>query len=393
MKAARLIPVRTLATTPRGDIWIDADSRTRALPRGSEQEPTLTYGPYLDSVRRFLLTNSGSRLHAAMKAQLGRAVSPDAVEGIDIRTEKHGAFYHVARVDVHLSGRAVSLVVNLAASDLAKSTLKREYRLLRQLARSLPFPHLPRVYGQGRVRHWQGIEERGRLRNHVAPSWLYMVVGEWLNDYHEFHLHRREGDGKVMLLLWDSTNGYRYLTDGQTSSLYRQAARILADYYDWNSFRQIYPWHHAAGDFVVREKDGEIELRLITVRDYVPVVDYRTRRRAGKMLALIIFFLHLTLQMRLDRLDGVGELVWAEEALLSHVVHGFFDAMSGKMGMPSPSALHEVLSTFTREEWTQVLREVLETYAFSPEELDLVRRHEGPHLEQIMHVLHALSAR
>ena len=326
-----------------------------------------------------------------MKAQLGRAVSPDAVEGIDIRSEKHGAFYHVARVDVHLSGRAVSLVVNVAATDLAKSTLKREYRLLRQLARSLPYPYLPRVYCQGRVRHREGSEERGRPHNHVAPSWLHMVVGEWLSDYHEFHLHRREGDGKVMLLLWDSTNGYRYLTDGQTSSLYRQAARILTNYYDWNSFRQIYPWHHAAGDFVVRKKDGEMELRLITVRDYVPVVDYRTRRRAGKMLALIIFFVHLTVQMRLDRLDGVGELVWAEDALLSHVVRGFLDAMSGKVGTPSPPALHEILSTFTREEWRQVLREVLETYAFSPEELDLVRRHEGLHVEHIMHVLHTLS--
>ncbi len=327
-----------------------------------------------------------------MKAQLGRAVSsPESVEGIDIRTEKHGAFYHVARVDVHLSGRVVSFVVNVAATDLAKSTLKREYYLLCRLARRFPYPYLPRVYCQGRVRHWQGSEEPGRLRNHVEPAWLHMVVGEWLSDYHEFHLHRGEGEGRVRLLLWDSTAGYRYLTDGQTSSLYRQAARILADYYDWNSFRQIYPWHHAAGDFVARAKDGKIDLRLITVRDYVPIVGYRTRRRAGKMLALIFFFLHLTLQMRLDRVDGVGELVWAEETLLSHVVQGVLDAMSGKVGPPSPSELHEILSSLTREEWRQVLGEVLEAYAFAPEEMDLVRRHEGLHIAQITHALQTLS--
>jgi hypothetical protein len=326
-----------------------------------------------------------------MNTQLGRAVTPDAPDGIDLRTEKHGAFYHVTRVDVHMAGVVVSFVVSAAASDLAKSTLKREYRLLRRLARRFPYPYLPRVYCQGTVRHRQGSEEPGRLRNHVEPAWLHMVVGEWLSDYHEFHLHRGEGEGTLRLLFWDSTAGYRYLTNAQTSSLYRQAARILADYYDWHSFRQIYPWHHAAGDFVVREKDGEIELRLITVRDYVRVVGYRTRRRAGKMLALIFFFLHLTLQMRLDRVDGVGELVWAEETLLSHVVQGFLDAMSGKVGPPSPSALHEILSSLTREEWRQVLGEVLEAYAFAPEEMDLVRRDEGLHIEQIMHVLHTLS--
>jgi hypothetical protein len=382
MKKVISIPVRVLATTPRGDVPLGTDARNRSLPPGSGPEPTLTYGPYLDSVRRFLLRNSGGQLVAALRSHIGRTVNPDEIKGIDIRTEKHGAFYHVVRVDAHLSERLASLVLNVAAGELSRLTLQREYRLLRRLARRLPYPYLPRVFCQGAICY--RAENEGTRRLHI-------VIGEWLSDYHEFHLHRRKGEGRVRLLLWDSTKGYRHLTDGQTSSLYRQAARILADYYDWNSFRQIYPWHHAAGDFVVREKNGEVDLRLITVRDYVPVVGYRTRRRAGKMLALILFFLHLTLQMRLDRLDGVGELVWAEETLLSHVIRGFLDAMSGKVGTPSPSALHEILSTFTQEEWRRVLGESIETYVFSPDELDLIRRHEALHIEQITQALQTLS--
>jgi hypothetical protein len=382
MKKVSSIPLRVLATTPRGEVPVGAEDHNRALPSGPGPEATLTYGPYLDSVRRFLLRNSGRQLVAALRSHTGRQVNPEEINGIDIRTEKHGAFYHVVRVDVHLSGRTASLVVNVAATDLSRSTSQREYRLLRHLARHFPYPYLPRVFRRGVVSY--RTENEGTRR-------LQMVVGEWLSYYHEFHLHRREGEGRMGLLLWDSTNGYRYLTHGQTSSLYRQAARILADYYDWNSFRQIYPWHHAAGDFVVREENGEVDLRLITVRDYVPVVGYRTRGRAGKMLALILFFLHLTLQMRLDRLDGVGELVWAEEEFLSHVIRGFLDAMSGKVGTPSPSALYEILSTFAREEWRQVLGECIETYAFSPEELDLVRRYEAIHIEQITQALQTLS--
>ena len=380
MKDWQSIPVRMLAATPTGDVTIGARASGRTLPGGSGPGPTLTYGPYLDSVRRFLLRRSGANLVAALSAHLGRPVALKEIERIDIRSEKHGAFYHVARVDVHLLGVAVSFAVNVAAGELARITLTREYRLLRRLARRIPSSHLPRVYCQGSMRH-------GGRRG--EPLELRLAVGEWFKDYHEFHLGRLEGQGRARLLLWDSTTGYRALNDIQTSSLYRQGARILTEYYDWNSFRQIYPWHHGAGDFVARVEGDEVGLRLITVRDYAPVVGYRTRKMAGKMLALLLFFLHLTLQMRLDRIDGVGELVWAEGTILEDVTRGFLEAVSRKGGAPSP-ALHEILCLFSEDEWRQLLAEVLEVYTFSPEELELIHRHGDMHIQQLRQTLRSL---
>ena len=381
MKDWQSIPVRMVATTPTGDVPIGARTGRHELPGGSGAGAPLTYGPYVDSVRRFLLRRSGVNLLTALNAHLGRSVALKEIEKIDIRSEKHGAFYHVARVDVQLPGTAVSLAVNVATSELARITLTREYRVLRRLARRLPSSHLPRVYCQGTIHHGGGRGE---------PLELRLVVGEWFRDYHEFHLHRPEGEGRAHLLLWDSTTGYRALNDIQTSSLYRQAARILTEYYDWNSFRQVYPWHHGAGDFVARIEGDEVRLRLITVRDYAPVVGYRTRKMAGKMLALLLFFLHLTLQMRLDRIDGVGELVWAEGTILEDATRGFLEAVSGKGGVPSPPALHEILCSFSEDEWRQLLTEVLEVYTFSPEELGLIHRHGQMHIQQLPQTLRSL---
>jgi hypothetical protein len=367
-----------LATTPTGDVPIGAGASERALPGGSRPGPTLTYGAYLDSVRRFLLRGSGANLVAALSAHLGRPVALREIERIDIRSEKHGAFYDVARVDVHLLGIAVSLAVNVAASELARITLAQEYRLLHRLARRIPTSHLPRFYCQGSIR---------RGGRHGEPLELRLALGEWFKDYHEFHLGRLEGEGRARLFLWDTANGYRALSDSQTSSLYRQAAIILTEYYGWNSFRQIYPWHHGAGDFVARVEGDEVGLRLITVRDYAPVVGYRTRKTAGKMLALLLFFLQLSLQMRLDRSDGVGELVWADGTLLEDIVVGFLDAVADKGGAPSPPALHQILCSFSKDEWRQLLAEVLEVYTFSPEELELIHRRGDMHIRQLREAL------
>ena len=381
MKDWQSIPVRMLATTPTGDVPIGAGASGRVLPGGSRPGPALTYGAYLDCVRRFLLRRSGANLVAALNAHLGRPLALTEIERIDIRSEKHGAFYHVARVDVYLLGVAVSLAVNVAASELAQITLTQEYRLLRHLTRRIPSSHLPRVYCQGSIRDGS---------RHGEPLELRLAVGEWFTGYHEFHLSRLEREGRARLLLWDSATGYRALNDIQSSSLYRQAARILTEYYDWNSFRQIYPWHHAAGDFVARVDGDEVGLRLITVRNYAPVVGYRTRKMAGKMLALLLFFVHLTLQMRLDRIDGVGETAWAGGTIVEDVTRAFLEAVSGKGGAPSPSALHEILCLFSDDEWRQLLAEVIGVYTFGPEELTLIHRHGVMHIQQLMQTLRSL---
>ena len=387
MKDANKIPVRFLATTPRREVDLGEKSRaTTHLPAGPHSgggESELLYGPYLEAVHYLLLRNNCQKILGALAHRLGRLVMLEEVDGIEIRTEKHGAFYHVARADVSVSGQMLSFAVNVAVSDTARAQLERDFNFLRGLTKRYNYKFLPQVYFKG----------AGIYREPGKPlRWLHMFVAEWFRDYHEFHLHRDQADGSSRMLLWDLGRGSRYLSKHQCIALYRLGTKILTLYYNWNNFKQIYPWHHAAGDFVLREKEGTIDLRLVTVRDYTAVVDFTTSKKAGKLFALILFFLHLTIQMRIDRLDGVGDVVWAEDYCVDGVVSGFIEGLAegegrARRGMPSPLEIHTLLRKFSGEEWMQFLVELLETYTFSQEELDLIRDHGDGHIECLRRVL------
>ena len=386
VKNRKIIPVRLLAATLQAKVPVEVVGDKATLPRGpcgKEKGPDLRYGPYLESVNQMLVKDDYQKLFKALYSRLNRVVAAEEIDCLEIKTEKHGAFYHVARVDISISGQKIPFAVNVAASPEGREQLERDFRLLKMLTYRYTYKILPDIYFKGAGLY----RERGK-----PAKWLHMFVAEWLGGYHEFHLHRDQSDGAKRMLLWDLDRGSRYLSKHQCEALYRQGAKILTLYYNWNNLKQIYPWHHAAGDFVLREMEDGVDLRLITVRDYVAMVDFTPGKKAGKLLALILFFLHLTLRMRIDRLDGVGAVVWAEDYCLEGVVLGFFAGLRegegwGRRGMPSPSEIHAVLRSFTGEEWVQFLVELLGTYDFSQEELSFIRDHGEGHLGRLQQIL------
>ena len=390
MKDAGKIPVRLVATTSKGDIHLGAENRAKHLPEGprtAKGKSELLYGPYLEAVHYLLKKNNCQKILGALAHRLARSVKLEEIDSIEIRTEKHGAFYHVARTDLSVSGQIVSFAVNVAVSNEVRSQLERDYNLLHRLTKRYNNQFLPQVYFKG-----AGIyrEPGKQLR------WLYMFVAEWFRDYHEFHLHLDPSDGSQQILLWDPGGGSRYLSKNHCLELYRLGAKILTVYYDWNNFKQIYPWHHAAGDFILREEQDTVDLRLITVRDYAAVVDFTTGKKEGKLLALILFFLHLTIQMRIDRLDGVGDVVWAEDYCLDGVVSGFLEGLTegerkGRRGIPPSLEIHALLRKFSGEEWLHFLVELLDTYSFSREELALIRDHGDSHINSLRQILASVS--
>jgi hypothetical protein len=172
-------------------------------------------------------------------------------------------------------------------------------------------PYLPAVYF---------------LHEEEAASFL---LEEWFGGYHEFHISEREEGGQIMRL-WEFGRGYRDLSQVQSFEIYREASKILTLYYDPGDFSQIYPWHHAAGDFIARVEDGGIDVRLTTVREYDPYMVFQKKDTMNPLIALFYFLLNLIVRMRLDRLDGVGNVVWAEDFCLEASVRGFLDGLRSK---------------------------------------------------------------
>jgi hypothetical protein len=158
---------------------------------------------------------------------------------------------------------------------------------------------------------------------------LPMFLGDWFDGFHEFHLTAKNRGKEPDIGVWDGGATPCWLSENQEAALYRNMAMILTASYDPVTTRHIFPWHHAAGDFVVRMEKDRTAVRLITVRDYRPM------NRSGAAPAneseildmLRTFFLHLTLRMRLDRLDGVSEVAWASDRCLAPTIEGFFQGL------------------------------------------------------------------
>jgi len=293
-------------------------------PLENESDISVSHGDYFCAVRDFLQQEDFKLILAALSQHLRRDVALDALQEIRIVLAKHGEFYHPARIETILPEAAIPLVLNVAVSDAGKSCIQREYRILKKLNAEIPFAFLPKAYGQGYVSAQDTGLEAG------------MFLGEWFDGYGEFHLARDPADGKFKIVVWDSAHGNFFLTTDQTRELYCQAAKILACYYNPVTFEQIDSWHHAAGDFVVKCEDEKVDVKLITARQYRPMfaddsgIESKGPDIVMMLEALLVFFLNLAIRMRLDRLDGVGEIVWSDRVVPGPTIQGFLEALALK---------------------------------------------------------------
>ncbi|MEJ2716146.1 MAG: hypothetical protein P8182_03270 [Deltaproteobacteria bacterium] len=341
--------------------WASSVPLVRPEP-GAEIPDSLTYRVYLESIERIIVERI-DLLRAAMIEQ--GAADNTRIDEIGIIAEKHGSDYHPARVRVCTPDGPFSFVMNVAATERGAERLVNEFHLLRRLARNFRPRYVPRAYF---------LAADPGVREHGYGMGMTMFLGEWFEGYHEFHPSSR-GDGEpARTVLWDTSAGYRDLSHEEVRESFRQAAFILTFYYDPSTFKEIFPWHHAAGDFVVRRLAGGVDVKLITVRQYAARATFEAESPHKPVTALLFFLANLSIRMRLDRLDGIGEIVWAEDHCVEAAVHGFFAAMEAK-----GAAANRILGEFQSKvrdmspaELAEVCRVVIDSY--HPDAPDL---HEG----------------
>ena len=307
------------------------------VPHDKKSRETWTNGDYFEAARAFLDRNGGALLGEAVSGRLKRSVCLEEIDEIHITLLKHGAFYHPARIRATGAFPPLCFVLNTAISPEGKQILRQEVEALKRLHVTETDALLPRVYAQASV--------PARIGN------IQMFLGDWFIDFHEFHLSEKPAAGGYGIRVWNDTNGHYFLSDEQTDALYHGAALLLTAYYNPMTFDQIFPWHHGAGDFVVRVNGSDIDVRLITVRQYAPLFAAASPSPADAapseqvMFGLLIFLLNLTLRMRIDRLDGTGELVWAPETVLAPVWYGFLQGLAQGLFRHPWSA--DLVSAFT----------------------------------------------
>jgi len=346
---------------------------------------SVRYADYFRAARSFLESDSYKVITRAIIQQLGRDVKPQEIKEIRIKLEKHGEFYHPARIETILFEKQLSFVLNVAISESGRRLIEREYHLLNRLSAAESLHYLPQVYGFDRIYGPEGMN-------------FDMFLGEWFEGYHEFHIAIDPADQKPKILVWDDTRGRFFLSHGQMQQLYAEAAKILTGYFSLESFEQISSWHHGAGDFVVKIENDKLELKLVTVRQYAVMFENPNHAQTEKiepqliLQALLVFFLNLSLHMRLDRIDGTGEMIWSHKAAVEATLIGFLEALSMKPDITvlPDSALPcfiAYLLSCSKEDLLDLSQAIMNRFNPKMPELPLIKQNISEHVETLYHIM------
>ena len=354
---------------------------------GSGDKPAdapVSYKDYFQSARIFLERNKFADLAQAAAIRLERTVGPEEIREVRVSLEKHGQFYHPSRVDVRGPEFTVAFVLNVAVSATGKAWIETEYHTIRKLNKDFAGDYLPEVYAFGEV----PLKGNG----YSIP----MFLGEWFEGFNEFHLSCDPETGQNRVVVWDYKGGDFFLSSAHAINLFRQAAKILTFYYNPETFEQIFSWHHAAGDFVLKQEKDRMTVRLITARQYLKL--FKASKAAKKkatfaLKALLIFFLQLSIRMRLDRRDGTGPVVWLGQEALMGTVIGFFEALAQKpplpkLPVPITDGFKATLSILTEKELLGLLSDIAATYSPASPDIQTIKAHLAQHAADLYQVIH-----
>jgi hypothetical protein len=326
-------------------------------------------------VRTFLEEPQQSRLADAASRRIGQPLSHTDIEAVDIFLEKHGQYYHPARVETTVAGRTLNFVVNAAFAETGRAVIETDFNNMMRINRLFPYRFLPRVYHMGQIQTDTG-----------QPTWI-LFLGQWLEDYHEFHLQRSAADGAVGVVVWDPNHGRQHLIPQQVAMVYRLVARIVTATYNLLTSEHIGSWHHAAGDFVIRTEPTP-DLKLVTVRQYRPLFAVSMDDTETVFQTLLLFLLNLSVRTRIDRDNGTGDLLWSAELAVPATIDGFFDGLAlqvqhGLIPEELPTLFRTYLHALTEEDLADLLGAlVAKSFPFGTES-ELVHRHLEMHIRAL----------
>ncbi len=280
---------------------------------------------FFESATCFLKDDDYGILKKGIEFHIGKTILSSDIRYIDILLDKHGAFYHPSKISVGLhDGKVLFFVLNSAVSHAGLAIIKNEYKIMKLLCQRHSNALIPQVFGIKKFNTKKGVAG--------------FFLAEWLNDFHEFHITSSTvGSGSAdctTIGLWEYDGTISKILSPDYCIIYEKASELLTEFYNPITFEQIFPWHHAAGDFVIKSTDRGFDVRLITVRNYGALFGTETpENMPGDFMllyGLLFFLLNLSLRMRIDRVDGTGEYRFIDTDIISSVLKGFATALSRK---------------------------------------------------------------
>lgn len=373
-----------LIVGPGGEKSIDEDDLALPYRVGNFREHSfLTLGDYYRAAVSALLEEDAQPLLSCLKALSGVNFTRKDIEKIVVRSEKHGAAYHVASIDIHAGRSKIRLGLNGALSSSGAAQLENEYGTLESLASRMTPCLIPMPLRKTKVTVGNEVE-----------YFLFALV-RWFDDFHEWHISGTDSRNEDIVTLWDTTKGYRRASSGEVYDIFRLSSRILTLYYDVPSFSQIRPWHHAAGDFVVQIRNGITDIRLVSARGYSPSPLFQSGTRPSASVALVYFLIEISLRMRIDRFDGTGSSAWAGKVGCCGAVAGFLEGIKAleandRLAGIQVTEIISLLNSFEIKEFLDLLEPVANMISIeNPEDYNLLAAHIEDHAHDLYEAVRA----
>ena len=96
--------------------------------------------------------------------------------------------------------------------------------------------------------------------------------------------------------------------------------------------------------------------------------------------------------MRLDRIDGVGAMVWSDPDVVQSTVAGLFEGLAQKSAMPAlpdsvDSCFNYYLSVCRREDLFELSHSIVNTFHPSAPEVPLIKQHLSEHVQTLFRAI------
>lgn len=370
-------------SSPEGDIPVSEEMMRRPFAlRPLENHPFLSLGDFFHTTRNFLWQGDGERLFHPMNRPIDSDRQISEIQQLIIRYEKYGALYQILSAEAVTEDSTRKYAVIAALFPEAKETLEREYDLLNRLNRRYGYSLIPQVY----------LKDKVNSGHPGKTETIDMALSNWFEGYHEWHFSGNKNNAET-ISIWNMEGGYQSAGTDVIREIIRQAAKILTLYYDPISNHQIYPWHHGAGDFVVKVDEKGVDVRLISVRGYDAMVSPLKRGITDPLEPILFFFLNMTVRMRIDKFEGMGDPVWAGASILPAVLSGFIEGLRQKEDEgKTDNHIREKMLLNLRDIPRKALHEKLvwqiEMYrGIDPVDFSCMHEHIETHRDELYHAL------
>jgi len=374
-------------SSPHGDVPVDSETLARPfIVEPMKNHPFMALGDFFHLVRLFLLDRAGPVLTSSLSRIWERDVRLQDIDNVVIRYEKYGTLYQIVSAEIISGGQKAKFAVSAALTPAAQENITFEYNLISYINTRTGLSYLPRVYCINSL----DIEKDSHVET-VALS-----LAEWFEGYHEWHFEK-DHEGKDTIVVWNTEKGNQNTSAEEAHTIIREASRILTLYYDVESCERITPWHHGAGDFIVNTDSWKVDVKLITVRGYETFSTPDANQSVDPLLGILFFLIELTIKMRMDKMEGMGDTIWADSRYVNAAVQGFFHAMKIKERDHECNAISiddfmSTLKTLNQDEIASSISSYLE-HNQAPDTADykVIQEHLEEHAADLASALQQLS--